>query len=125
MEERENQEDEQPMGSMSKTQQEERAESWPGADQIAPKAYSHEVIRCGFWSGNEQFNEAAFYAYSAPSPPELEAASLRPSSTFYSPELAEFFLLNEDVRQARSPEQVLLDFFHSTYEAGATCALGS
>jgi hypothetical protein len=28
----------------------------------------------------------------------------------------------DDVRQAPSPEQVLLDFFHSTYEAGATLA---
>jgi hypothetical protein len=99
-----------------------RAPERPGADQITREAYSHEVISCGFWSGNEQFNEAAFYAYSAPSPPGLEAASLRPSTAIYNPELYEFLLLYEDVRQANSPEHVLLDFFHTTYEAGATRA---
>jgi hypothetical protein len=30
--------------------------------------------------------------------------------------------MHDDVRQATSPEQMLLEFFQSTYEAGATLA---
>ena len=30
--------------------------------------------------------------------------------------------MHDDVRQATSPEQTLLEFFQSTYEAGATLA---
>lgn len=99
-----------------------RAPERAGADLITREAYSHEVISCGFWPGNEQFKKAAFYSYTAPTPPGLAAASLRPNTAFYSPELSEFLLLYDYVRQASSPEQALLDFFHSSYEAGATLA---
>ena len=99
-----------------------RAPSRPGADLITREAYSHEVISCGSWSGNDEFQKAAFYSYTAPAPPGLEAASLRPTTAFYSPELSEFLLLYDDVGRAHSPEQALLDFFLSTYEAGATLA---
>ncbi len=99
-----------------------RAPERPGADRITREAYSHEVISCGFWPGDETFKAPAFYAYTVPVPPGLKAASLRPSAAWYSPELSEFLLRYEDVRRAPSPEQVLLDFFQSTYEAGANLA---
>jgi len=99
-----------------------RAPERAGADQITREAYSHEEISCGFWPGDERFPTPAFYSYTYPEPPGLGTASLRPSTAFYSPELSEFLLLYDDVRQASSPGQLLLDFFHSTYEAGATLA---
>ncbi len=54
--------------------------------------------------------------------PALKAASLRPSAAWDCTNKGEFLLRYEDVRQAPSPEQMLLDFFQSTYEAGATLA---
>ena len=36
--------------------------------------------------------------------------------------MGEFLLHYDDVRDALSPEQALLEFFQSTYEAGATLA---
>jgi hypothetical protein len=99
-----------------------RAPEREGADGITREAYSHEVISGGFWPGNEQFKKAAFYSYTAPAPPGLNAAPLRPGSAFYSREQSEFFLPYDDVRNAASPEQALLDFFYSTYEAGANLA---
>jgi hypothetical protein len=36
--------------------------------------------------------------------------------------LKEFFLLYDDVRTADSPEQSLMDFCQTTYEAGANLA---
>lgn len=94
----------------------------PGADGITREAYSHEVISFGFWPGNEQFKEPAFYSYTAPVPTGLDTAPIRPASAFYSPDLGEFFLRYDDVRTAASPEQTLLAFFQSAYEAGATLA---
>ncbi len=94
----------------------------PQADAITREAYSHEVISCGFWPGNADFPKPAFYAYSAPEPDGLKTASIQPASAFYSPEISEFLLLYEDVRQAAKPEQMLLEFLQSTYDAGANLA---
>ena len=96
-----------------------RAPERPGADRMTREAYSHEVISCGFWPGDDRFPAPAFYAYTYPGPPGLATASIRPAEAFYSQELGEFLLLYEDVRSASSPEQALLEFFQSTYEAGA------
>jgi len=46
-------------------------------------------------------------------------ASILPAAALYSQELGEFLLRYDDVRSASSPEQALLEFFQSTYEAGA------
>lgn len=97
-----------------------RAPERPGADRITREAYSHEVISCGFWPGDDRFPAPAFYSYTSPEPPGLPAASIRPAAASYSQELGLFLLRYEDVRSAASPEQALLEFFQSTYEAGAT-----
>jgi Family of unknown function (DUF5996) len=99
-----------------------RAPERPGADHMMREAMSHEEISCGFWLGDDRFPTPAFYAYTYPEPPGLATASIRPKEAFYSQELGEFFLRYDDVRTASSPEQALLEFFQSTYEAGATLA---
>jgi uncharacterized protein DUF5996 len=98
----------------------QRAPERPGADRMMREAMSHEEISCGFWPGNDGFPTPAFYAYSYPEPPGLSTAAIRPQEAFYSRELGEFLLRYEEVRNASSPEQALLAFFQSTYEAGAT-----
>jgi Family of unknown function (DUF5996) len=100
----------------------QRAPERPGADRLQREATSHEEISCGFWPGTDSFPEPAYYSYTSPSPQGLESSSLRPPEAFYSPQLGEFLLRYHDVRSADSPEQALLDFFQSTYEAGATQA---
>jgi hypothetical protein len=99
-----------------------RAPERPEADRIRREAYSHEVISCGFWPGDDRFPAPAFYSYTAPEPPGLSAASIRPQEAFYSQEMGIFVLRYDDVRTASSPEQTLLEFFQSTYEAGARLA---
>ena len=99
-----------------------RAPERPGADRITREAYSHEVISCGFWPGDETFKAPAFFSYTFPEPPGLSAAALRPSAAWYSPDKGLFLLRYEDVRSADAPEQVLLEFLQSTYDAGATLA---
>ena len=97
-----------------------RAPERPDADFITEEAYSHEVISHGFWPGDgEVIKDAAFYAYAAPEPAGFKDQRVMPSKAFYSGEKNEFFLMYDDVRLAHSPEQALLEFCQSTYEAGA------
>jgi hypothetical protein len=100
-----------------------RAPERPDADYITREAYSHEVISHGFWPGDgEVVKDAAFYAYAAPEPAGFTDQRVMPSKAFYSGEKNEFFLMYEDVRRSHSPEQALLEFCQSTYEAGANLA---
>jgi Family of unknown function (DUF5996) len=100
-----------------------RAPERPDADFITKEAYSHEVISHGFWPGDgELIKDAAFYAYAAPEPTGFRDQRVMPSKAFYSGEKNEFFLMYDDVRRAHSPEQALLEFCQSTYEAGANLA---
>jgi Family of unknown function (DUF5996) len=99
-----------------------RAPPRPGADAITREAYSHEVISAGFWPGNGGFGTPAFYCYAAPEPPALDKQQIRPADAFYSGELHEFILKYDDVRQANAPDDALLDFLQSSYEAAADLA---
>jgi hypothetical protein len=93
-----------------------------GADPITREAYSHEVISAGFWPGNGGFGDAAFYCYAAPSPAGLEVAKILPAAAKYNATLGEFILLYNDLRAEPSPDEALLDFLQSSYEAAAKLA---
>lgn len=96
-----------------------RAPERQGADSITREAYSHEVISGGFWPGGGEIKDAAFYCYAAPEPQGFAQQAARPQAAFYHPNLKEFLLMYEDVRTTPSPDQTLLEFLESTYEAGA------
>jgi hypothetical protein len=87
---------------------------------FARDAYSHEVISHGFWPGTAPVLEPAFYAYAVPEPQGFSSAPALPDGAFYHPELKEFILPYEAVRQAASPEAAIRAFVESTYEHGAT-----
>jgi len=99
-----------------------RAPERAGADAMTKEAYSHEVISVGFWPGSGTLSEPAYYAYAAPEPDGFKIARVRPPQAFYGDAGAggEFFLKYEGVRAAPSPRAALMEFFQSTYEAGAT-----
>jgi hypothetical protein len=99
-----------------------RAPERPDADSITREAYSHEVISVGFWPGGGEIKGPAFYAYAAPEPPGFAEQPVQPAAAFYHPQLHEFLLMYDDVRQSASPREALLSFLQSTYEAGAKLA---
>ena len=88
-------------------------------DWVARDAYSHEVSSAGFWAGNEQHPYAMFYSYAYPEPAGFAQAAVRPASARYSAELREFILPYDAVRESPSPDDTLLEFLQSTYEAAA------
>ena len=91
----------------------------PRKGLITSEAYSHECISAGFWPG-AGYGQPAFYSYTAPAPPGLENQTISPG--FYSSQLSEFLLPYDDVRQADSPKDALMQFLQSSYEAGANLA---
>ena len=97
-----------------------RAPERLGADAMTREAYSHEVSSVGFWPGGGDISGAAFYSYAVPEPQGFKAAHVRPEGAFYHPQMGEFLLMYDDVRNAESPSAAILDFCRSTYEAGAT-----
>src|SRR6202046_936316 len=99
-----------------------RAPYAPGADAVTREAYSHEVISAGFWPGGGEIKGPAFYAYAAPEPAGFAEQPVLPAAGFYHPQMKEFLLMYDDVRQAVSPREALLSFLQSTYDAGANLA---
>jgi hypothetical protein len=88
-------------------------------DFVMREAYSHEVSSAGFWPGNAQFPEAAFYSYAYPEPPGFKDAFVKPAAARYEPSLGEFVLPYQAVRAAPDPDAAVLSFLESTYEAAA------
>jgi hypothetical protein len=91
-------------------------------DWVAREAYSHEVSSLGFWPGGEQFPEAVFYSYSYPEPKGFRDAAVSPDAASFNTDLGEFVLPLHAVRNSSKPEDQLLSFAQTTYEAAADLA---
>ncbi|MEX2302491.1 MAG: DUF5996 family protein [Bryobacterales bacterium] len=101
-----------------------RAPEHPGGipnlpDTVTREAYSHEVSSAGFFAGGGPIAYPAFYSYSYPAPPGFAEAAVKPDAAFYSKDFGEFILPYDAVRQSKSPDDTLLEFLQSTYEAAA------
>ena len=94
----------------------------PGvAPIVMQEAYSHELSSAGFWPGGAGA-DASFYSYAYPEPPGFKESSVAPETASYSETLREFLLPYEEVRTASNPDEALLAFLQSTYEAAANTA---
>jgi hypothetical protein len=89
-------------------------------DAVVREAYSHEVSSAGFWPGGGTIDYPAFYSYAYPEPDGYPRAAVAPEGAFYSAELREFVLPYDRVRTSADPDQALLTFVQTTYEAAAT-----
>jgi hypothetical protein len=92
------------------------------ADPVTREAYSEEVISFGFWAGDDNVEDAAYYSYTAPEPDALRDQPL-PVGDWVSSGSGSLALLPYDlVRTAREPRETLLAFLQASYEAGARLA---
>jgi hypothetical protein len=101
-----------------------RAPALPDADAVTQEAYSHEVVSFGFWAGDANLREPAYYSYVAPEPPGLRDRVLQPERAAWVDQVTgSMALLPYDaVRTAEKPRATLLAFLESAYEAGADAA---
>jgi hypothetical protein len=88
-------------------------------DAVVREAYSHEVSSAGFWPGGSGLAAPAFYSYAYPEPPAFREAAVAPAEAYYHDVLREFILPYDALRQAASPDETLLAFLESTYDAAS------
>jgi hypothetical protein len=94
----------------------------PGSPNVAKfvmrEAYSQEVSSCGFWPG-AGLGMPAFYAYAYPEPAGYSQHPVHPAEAYYNAAFGEYILPYDAIRTSASPDETLLSFFQSTYEAAA------
>lgn len=95
-----------------------------GTDPVTREAYSHEVISFGFWPGDPKVREPHFYSYTAPQPDGLTDQPLEPEEAHWTASgSGSLALLSYDtVRKSADPDETLLRFLESAYQAGARTA---
>jgi Family of unknown function (DUF5996) len=96
--------------------------SMPGLpDRVTRDAYSHEVSSAGFWPGAPGA-DAMFYSYAYPEPHGYKDYLIAPTAASYAKNFGEFVLPYEEMRLADDPDEALLTFLQTTYEAAANLA---
>ncbi|QKT03907.1 hypothetical protein HUS23_08800 [Ectothiorhodospiraceae bacterium 2226] len=88
-------------------------------DAVTREAYSHEVSSAGFWPGGGGLDYPAFLSYAYPEPPGFRQATVQPQAAFFDEALSEFILPYDAVRAASAPDELLMAFLQSTYQAAA------
>ena len=89
-------------------------------DTVTREAYAQEVSSVGFWPGNAASPTPLYYSYAYPEPPGFAEAKVRPAEASYYAPLHEFVLPYDAVRTAASPDEMLLEFAQSVYDAAST-----
>jgi len=86
----------------------------PGAGVIARGGHDAEQICAGWWSGDERFPEAAFFAYAYPPPDGMDRIAIQPDGATWHP-AGEFSLPYDVARSSADPRHAIRDFLSSTY----------
>lgn len=89
---------------------------------IRRNAMDEAQIEIGWWHGNDNYPQPAYYSFTYPQPENIEQAVIEPKTARFEKSLGEFILDYENVRNSSNPEKNLLCFFESTYQAGAKYA---
>ncbi len=98
------------------------APAMPATARLSDKdAYSHECISFGFWGGDGNLPEPAFYSYTYPSPEGIDLEPLKPATaSWVSSNGSPMAILTlNDLLKSTAPRTTLLDFLESAYMAGA------
>ena len=89
-------------------------------DAVTREAYAQEVSSVGFWPGNAASPTPIYYSYAYPEPSGFATAKVQPAEASYYAPLREFILPYDAVRTASSPDDVLLAFAQSVYDAASS-----
>jgi hypothetical protein len=87
----------------------------PSDDFIMRNSGDAEQIEIGWWPGDQRHDGAAFFAFAHPAPEGFASASLSPDAAHWDPELGEFVLDWNDIRDAPDPRVLALEFARSAF----------
>jgi hypothetical protein len=100
-----------------------RAPVQPDGDPVTREAYTDELVSFGFWAGDANLREPAYYSYTFPEPDGLRERPLAAQARWIEQGPGSLAILPyETVRTAADPRRTLLEFLESAYEAGADAA---
>lgn len=102
-----------------------RAPKMPSGARISDKeAYSHECISFGFWPGDPNIPEPAFYSYTYPAPAGIEKTDLGLEQAKWVENNGNWLAIlpYRSVLVENEPAAMLLDFLENAYLAGARLA---
>jgi len=101
-----------------------KAEPAKGMSNIDREAYNRELISFGFWPGDPEFEQAAFYSYTWPSPDGLDKQPIKPEKAYWQERNGSPMALYNysDWRKEKNPEKSLMEFLDSAFDAGAGLA---
>lgn len=96
------------------------APAMSGAGRVDREAYSHEVISFGFWPGDDNIPDAAFYSYTFPAPEGLTLSTLQPRTARWTDLRGSpmALMMYADVQKSDHPEETVRSFLESAYRAG-------
>jgi hypothetical protein len=92
----------------------------PSNDFIMRNAMDSQEVAIGWWPGDPNHPEAAFYAYAHPAPPAFAEATLSPEPAHWDPALGEYVLSWGDVCKSSDPRSTALEFFRSAFHHACT-----
>ena len=87
----------------------------PSDDFIMRNAMDAQEVAVGWWPGDPQQDDAAFYAYAHPAPDGFGSADLSPGAAHWHPDLGLYILNWEDVRSEPDPHAAAVAFAHSVF----------
>jgi Family of unknown function (DUF5996) len=94
----------------------------PSRDFIMRNAMDAEEVAVGWWPGDERHESAAFYAYAHPAPEDFSGARLTPDEARWEPDLGEYVLDWDDIRERGDAHAVAVQFAGSAFRhACVTC----
>jgi uncharacterized protein DUF5996 len=94
----------------------------PSDDFIMRNAGNAQLIQIGWWPGDPNYGQAAFFATAYPAEDGFAEGDVRPDAAHWDPGLGEFVLDWDDVRDSPDPHAVALEFAHSAFtHACAVC----
>lgn len=87
----------------------------PSPDFIMRNAMDSQEVAIGWWPGDPRYGKAAFYAYAHPAQEGFDDGSISPAAGGWNPELSEYVLDWDVVRNATNPRETALKFARTVF----------
>jgi hypothetical protein len=92
----------------------------PSDDFIMRNGGDAQQVAIGWWPGDPNHEQAAFFAFAYPTPDGFAHADLSPAAGHWDAALGEYVLDWEDIRESPDPHALALEFARSAFRHACT-----